>query len=87
MLVLARKPNESVVVGGDDGLNRLLKVTVLEIRKGLVTLGFEADESVPIHRSEVWDRIKAQNWGDESVRTVHAANRGKYPPSGFPLGR
>ena len=87
MFVMARKPNESVVVGGEDGINRLLKVTVLEIRKGLVTLGFEADETVPIHRAEVWGRIRAQNWADEPVRTVHAMSLGRYPPSGFPQGR
>ena len=32
MLVLSRKSQESVVVGGTDGLHRLLKVTVLDIR-------------------------------------------------------
>ena len=32
MLVLSRKNRESVVVGGADGLHRLLKVTVLDIR-------------------------------------------------------
>ena len=32
MLVLSRKNRESVVVGGADGLHRLLRVKVLEIR-------------------------------------------------------
>ena len=32
MLVLSRKNRESVVIGGSDGIHRLLKVTVLEIR-------------------------------------------------------
>jgi carbon storage regulator CsrA len=67
MLVLSRKTEESVVVGGADGLTRLLKVTVLEIRNGIVKLGFEADDAVPVHRSEVWDRIAAQKWGADSV--------------------
>lgn len=57
MLVLSRKNRESVVVGGVDGFYRLLKVTVLEIRGGRVRLGFEVDQSVPVHRSEVWERI------------------------------
>ena len=48
MLVLARQPNESVVVGGDDGLNRLLKVTVQEIRKGLVS---SASKRMNLYRS------------------------------------
>ena len=52
MLVLSRKNNESVVIGGDDGFHRLLKVTVLGIRGTRVRLGFEVDTDVPVHRSE-----------------------------------
>ena len=59
MLVLTRKPQESVVVGGSDRFERLLKVTVLEIKNGKVRLGFEADADVPVHRLEVWERILA----------------------------
>ncbi len=58
MLVLSRKSMESVVVGGAGRLERILKVTVLEIKNGRVRLGFEADASVPVHRSEVWERIR-----------------------------
>jgi len=57
MLVLSRKSQESVVIGGSDGLHRLLKVTVLEIKGSKVRLGFEADADVPVHRSEVWERL------------------------------
>jgi len=57
MLVLTRKQQESVVVGGSIGFERLLKVTVLEITGGKVRLGFEADDTVPIFRSEVWKRM------------------------------
>jgi carbon storage regulator len=59
MLVLTRKSRESVVVGGSEGFERLLKVTVLEIRGGHVRLGFEGDADVPVHRWEVWERIRA----------------------------
>jgi carbon storage regulator len=61
MLVLSRKNRESVVVGGSDGLHRLLKVTVLGIQGTHVKLGFEVDPDVPVHRSEVWDRINAES--------------------------
>lgn len=65
MLVLSRKSRESVVVGGSDGFHRLLKVTVLGIHGMNVKLGFEVDPDVPVHRSEVWERIngngKAEN--------------------------
>jgi carbon storage regulator len=57
MLVLSRKAEESVVVGGGDRCQRLLKVTVLEIKGSTVRLGFEADSDVPVHRLEVWERI------------------------------
>jgi carbon storage regulator CsrA len=59
MLVLSRKSNESVAVGGPDGPEPMLKVTVLEIRQGRVRLGFEAEAAVAIHRWEVWERICA----------------------------
>jgi carbon storage regulator len=59
MLVLARKNNQSVMVGGADGFERLLKITVLDVRGGTVRLGFEADAGVPVHRLEVWERIRA----------------------------
>jgi len=60
MLVFTRKNQESVVVGGGGGLERLLKVTVLEITHGRVKLGIEADVDIPVHRLEVWERKCAQ---------------------------
>ena len=59
MLVLSRKTEESVVVGGHECVERMIKVTVLEIDGGRVRLGFEADERIPVHRWEVWERIRA----------------------------
>ncbi len=60
MLILSRKPLESVVVGGAVGFERVLKITVLELSGGRVRLGFEADSSVPVHRWEVWEKIRAR---------------------------
>lgn len=59
MLVLTRKCQESVVIGGSVGFERMLKVTVLEIRAGKVRLGFDVEKDVPVHRSEVWERMSA----------------------------
>jgi len=59
MLVLSRKFHESVVVGGIDEVTPLLKITILEIKGGKVRLGFEADGDLPVHRLEVWERIRA----------------------------
>jgi carbon storage regulator CsrA len=59
MLVLTRKIGESVVAGGSEGFERMLKVTVLELAGGRVKLGFEVDANVPVHRLEVWERMHA----------------------------
>lgn len=59
MLVLSRKSQEAVVVGGADRFERMLKVIVLEIKGDKVKLGFEAEADIPVHRWEVWERIRA----------------------------
>jgi len=59
MLVLSRKSQESVIVGGSDRFDGLVKVTVLAISGDKVTLGFEGDAAIPIHRFEVWERIRS----------------------------
>jgi carbon storage regulator CsrA len=59
MLVLSRKSQESVVVGGAGGFDRLLKVKVLAISGDKVKLGFEVDPEIPVHRFEVWQRIRS----------------------------
>jgi carbon storage regulator len=61
MLILARKSQEAVVISGTHGIEQVLKVTVLEVRGGTVKLGFEAGDEVPIHRAEVWERIRAES--------------------------
>ena len=58
MLVLSRKCQEAIVVAGPDGFQALLRVTVLAIENGKVRLGFEAAADVPVHRLEVWERIR-----------------------------
>ena len=70
MLVLSRKSSESVEIGGANGCQRVLKVTVVEIRGGTVKLGFEADADVPIFRSEVSERTRT---GGRSSRPASGA--------------
>jgi carbon storage regulator CsrA len=72
MLVLSRKNSEAVVVGGSSGSAPMLKVTVLEIRSGCVRLGFEADATVPVHRLEVWERIRAGQYPDSATESPAA---------------
>ena len=58
MLVLSRKQTECIIVGGAGGSQMLVKVTVIAITNGVVKLGFDAAPDVPIHRFEVFERIK-----------------------------
>ncbi len=51
MLVLARKKGEKIVIGRD------IVVTVLEVHGDRVKLGFTGPAEVPIHRSEVHEKI------------------------------
>ena len=67
MLVLSRKNEEAVVIGGSVGFERMIKVTVLAIKNGHVRLGFEADADVPVHRMEVWERIRSETLLAEPV--------------------
>lgn len=80
MLVLSRKKQESVMVGGCSGFERLLKVTVLEIRAGSVRLGFDANADLPVHRAEVWERIFAES------RTPQSQPEGELPKARAPNG-
>jgi carbon storage regulator len=80
MLVLSRKNRESVVVGDGGGLDRLLKVTVLEISAGRVKLGFEADGCVPVHRLEIWERMQANGEFENRGRGPNPT-RAKSPAS------
>ena len=59
MLVLSRKRQESVVIRDHHRLERMLKVTVMEIGPGRVKLGFEVKQDVPVLRGGVWERIVA----------------------------
>jgi len=55
MLVLSRKKNESIVIGDN------VVITVIEVRGDKVRLGIQAPREVPIHRSEVYDAIHAED--------------------------
>ena len=60
MLVLSRRIQESVVVGGTGASERNCIVTVLGITGAKVRLGFEVPADIPVHRLEVWKQIKTE---------------------------
>ena len=54
MLVLSRKPGESLEIGGG------VRVTIVRIEGGKVRLGIEAPRDIPVDRSEVYNRKAGQ---------------------------
>lgn len=55
MLALARKANQSIMIGND------IEVTLLEIKGDQVKLGISAPKSVPIYRKEIYAQIQEEN--------------------------
>ena len=63
MLVLTRKPDQSIMVGND------IEITVLEVRGEQVRLGIRAPRTVAVHRKEVFEQIRLENQNASSVTT------------------
>ena len=55
MLVLTRRPGESVMIGDD------VVITVLDVRGDVVRLGIRAPRSVQVHREEVYRELQKAN--------------------------
>jgi len=55
MLVLARKVGQSIVISDN------IEILVIEVRGDQVRLGIEAARSIPVHRKELLEKIRAEN--------------------------
>jgi carbon storage regulator len=55
MLILSRKPGESIVIDGH------ITVRIVRLEGDVVKVGIEAPASVPVHRQEVYDEIQKNN--------------------------
>lgn len=66
MLVLTRRIGESIIIGHN------IKVMVTDIQGNQVRLGIEAPTEIPVHRGEIYERIKEQN--EKALKTVKGAN-------------
>ncbi|MBX2847549.1 MAG: carbon storage regulator CsrA [Acidiferrobacterales bacterium] len=65
MLILTRRINETLNIGDD------VQVTVLGIKGNQVRIGINAPRDVPVHREEIYQRIKREErmtaQGEESA--------------------
>lgn len=66
MLVLTRRIGESIIIGHN------IKVMVTDIQGNQVRLGIEAPTEIPVHRGEIYERIKEQN--EKAVQAANEAN-------------
>lgn len=55
MLALARKINQSIMIGSD------IEITLLEIKGDQVKIGINAPKSVSIYRKEIYMQIQDEN--------------------------
>lgn len=64
MLVLARKKDESIIVGDD------IEITVIDIQGDQVKIGIAAPKNVSIHRKEVFVEIKEENMKAANIPNI-----------------
>lgn len=57
MLILTRRTGETVMIGND------VTMTVLGVKGNQVRIGINAPKSVPVHREEIYERIKRELQG------------------------
>ncbi len=57
MLILTRRTGETIFVADE------IEATVLSINGQQIHLGIEAPKEVPVHREEVYERIRLQEAG------------------------
>ncbi|HOT20297.1 MAG TPA: carbon storage regulator CsrA [Spirochaetota bacterium] len=55
MLVLARKINESIMIGDD------VEIVIIDIKGDQVKLGIKAPKTISVHRKEIYDEIQKEN--------------------------
>ena len=62
MLILTRRPNETLMIGTE------ITVTVLAIKGNQVRIGVNAPKNVIVHREEIFERIQAGKQDGDAQR-------------------
>jgi carbon storage regulator len=52
MLILTRCPLEAIMIGDD------IRISIRAVQGNQVSIGITAPRDIPVHREEVYDRIK-----------------------------
>jgi carbon storage regulator len=62
MLILTRRPNETLYIGNE------ITVTVLAVKGNQVRIGVNAPKNVAVHREEIFERIRSEKRGSDASR-------------------
>jgi len=71
---MTRKKQESVIVARSDGSEQMLKVTVVGIEGGQVSLKFDVGAGLSVHAAEEWEHAHAER---QSAKLKQGADRPK----------
>lgn len=55
MLILTRRISQTLIIGN------IIEITVLNVRGNQVRLGIKAPKEIPVHRLEIYERIKKEH--------------------------
>lgn len=78
MLVLQRRVDQDVIVGEGDAQAR---ITVVDIRGDRVRLGFTVAKEIPVHRREVYEKIRRER---ARIQNLNLPSLGSGPCAGGP---
>jgi len=76
MLILTRRIGETLNIGDE------VQVTVLGIKGNQVRIGINAPKDVPVHREEIYERIKLEQAANSESSRPMPASGGRNPRAG-----
>lgn len=65
MLILKRRPGETIMIGDS------IVITALGYEQGQMRIGIAAPKSIPVHRTEIYDRIQVEQKNQTEEKESH----------------
>jgi carbon storage regulator len=69
MLILTRRVGETLMIGND------VTVTVLGVKGNQVRIGINAPKTIAVHREEIYERVKREQEGGNSISAPEMTER------------
>ncbi len=74
MLVVSRKPNQSIMIGDE------VRVIVLGFEGDHVRIGIEAPRTIPVHRCEIYEALHPENPVSKSATAASRVGKDSAGP-------